>query len=214
MPPSTFIPVAEDAGLINEIGRWVLAQACADAARWPSHLRVAVNLSVAQFTHGDIVEDIRAALSRAGLRPERLTVEITESLFLTESIANLDTLHRLKALEVGIAMDHFGTGYSSLSYLRKYHSTRSRSTATSSSPHETGTRTPRSFAPSSAWGIARHDGHSGRRGDSGRPHMLRDLGCAEGQGYLFSRPLPREKVVELIDADACTAHKTSRMAAA
>ena len=114
VPPSTFIPVAEEAGLINEIGRWVLAQACADAARWPAHLKVAVNLSVAQFTHGDIVEDVRAALSRAGLRPERLIVEITESLLLAENVTTLDTLHRLKALSIEIAMDDFGTGYSSL----------------------------------------------------------------------------------------------------
>ncbi len=145
VPPSTFIPVAEDAGLINEIGRWVLMQACADAARWPSHLRVAVNLSVAQFTQGDIVEDIRAALSRAGLRPERLTVEITESLLLTESIATLDTLappegarrrdrdgrfrHRLFVAELSAEISP---------------STGSRSTATSSAARATARRTPRS----------------------------------------------------------------------
>ena len=108
----------------------MLRQACADAAQWPAHLKVSVNLSVAQFAQGDIVEDIRSALSRAGLRPDRLVVEITESLLLTENTATIDTLHRLKALGVHIAMDDFGTGYSSLSYLRKYpvrpHQDRSR----------------------------------------------------------------------------------------
>jgi diguanylate cyclase (GGDEF)-like protein len=115
VPPSKFIPIAEESGLITEIGRWVMQQACADAAKWPSHLKVSVNLSAAQFTQGEIVEDARGALSRAGLRPDRLVVEITESLLMTENMTTLDMLHRLKALGIGIAMDDFGTGYSSLS---------------------------------------------------------------------------------------------------
>jgi diguanylate cyclase (GGDEF)-like protein len=214
-PPSTFIPIAEEAGLIHEIGRWVLAQACADASRWPSHLRVAVNLSVAQFAHGDIVEDIRAALSRAGLRPERLTVEITESLLLTESIANIDTLHRLKALNIEIAMDDFGTGYSSLNYLRKFSFDQIKidrdfvSTARSADKNvaiiHAIVRLGQTLAMTTvAEGIETQEDLD----------VLREAGCEEGQGYLFSRPVPREKVAELIDADACAAHKASRMAAA
>ncbi len=213
VPPSTFIPVAEDSGLINDIGRWVLAQACADAARWPAHMKVAVNLSVAQFTQGDIVEDVRASLSRAGLRPDRLVVEITESLLLSESVATLETLRRLKALQVGISMDDFGTGYSSLSYLRKYPFDSIKIdrdfvvTARSGNKNAAIIRAIVELGQSLgmtaiAEGVETEEDLT----------MLRDLGCAEGQGYLFSRPLPREEVKDFIANEARWA--TRRMAAA
>ena len=215
VPPSTFIPVAEDAGLINDIGRWVLSQACADAVRWPSHLRVAVNLSVAQFTQGDIVEDIRAALSRVGLRPERLTVEITESLLLAESITTLDTLNRLKSLGVEIAMDDFGTGYSSLNYLRKYAFDRIKidrdfvSTARHGDKNVAIIRAIVQLAQSLgmttvAEGVETEDDLQ----------MLLAAGCAEGQGFLFSRPVPRADVLAAIEEDRRASRKAKRMAAA
>ena len=215
VPPSTFIPVAEDAGLINQIGRWVLERACAEAARWPAHLRVAVNLSVAQFTQGDIVEDIRAALSRAGLRPERLTVEITESLLLAESITTLDTLHRLKALRVDIAMDDFGTGYSSLSYLRKYAFDRikiDRDFVSTARQGEKNTAIIRAIVQlGQSLGMTTVAEGVETRADL---EMLLAAGCVEGQGYLFSRPVPPEKALELIATEERAAPKADRMAAA
>jgi EAL domain-containing protein (putative c-di-GMP-specific phosphodiesterase class I) len=198
VPPTKFIPVAEETGLIVEIGRWVLRQACADAAQWPPHLKVSVNLSAAQFAQGDIVEDIRTALSRAGLRPDRLVVEITESLLLTENTATVDTLHRMKALGVQIAMDDFGTGYSSLSYLRKYPFDRIKIDRAFVNAGKGGDqnaaiiRTMVNLGASLgmttvAEGVETEDD-------------LDAAGCPEGQGYLFSPPVPRDKVFEILQA--------------
>ena len=118
--PAEFIPLAEDAGLIDALGRWVLRRACADAASWPAPLSVAVNLSPAQFRRGDLVEVVSGALKAAGLAAERLELEITESLLMSNTEQTLDTLHALSAMGIRIAMDDFGTGYSSLAYLWRF----------------------------------------------------------------------------------------------
>ncbi|MBD0272471.1 MAG: EAL domain-containing protein, partial [Acetobacteraceae bacterium] len=121
VPPADFIPAAEETGLIAPIGDWVLRTACAEVARWPSDtLGIAVNLSPAQFRRGDLVGSVRAALAASGLPPGRLELEITESVLLEDDQATLDTLRRLRALGVRIAMDDFGTGYSSLGYLQRF----------------------------------------------------------------------------------------------
>ena len=118
--PAEFIPLAEDTGLIDALGRWVLQRACADAASWPAPLSVAVNLSAAQFRRGDLVEVVSGALEAAGLAAERLELEITESLLMSNTEQTLDTLRALSAMGVRIAMDDFGTGYSSLAYLWRF----------------------------------------------------------------------------------------------
>ena len=119
--PADFIPIAERTGTIVPIGNWVLRQACLEAARWASPLMVAVNLSAVQFKQQlGLVRSVKDALDESGLAPARLELEITESVMLASSGANLSTLHRLRALGVRIAMDDFGTGYSSLSYLRSF----------------------------------------------------------------------------------------------
>ena len=120
MAPGVFIPVAEEMGLISRIGASVLRTACRTAAQWPSHLTIAVNLSPAQFKAGDLCETVAAALAEAGLPANRLELEVTESLLLEDTTANLSELGRLKALGVSIVMDDFGTGYSSLSYLWRF----------------------------------------------------------------------------------------------
>ena len=212
--PAKFIPVAEDAGLITEIGRWVLAQACADAARWPAHLKLSVNLSPVQFAHGDIVQDIRAALSRAGLRPERLIVEITESLLLTESIATLDTLHRLKSLGIEVAMDDFGTGYSSLSYLRKYPFDRikiDRDFVNSAGQGDTGAAIVQTIVQlGAALGMT-----TVAEGIETRESLetLLAAGCPEGQGYLFSEARPASRVLEMIGAEQSAEQSATRRVA-
>jgi EAL domain-containing protein (putative c-di-GMP-specific phosphodiesterase class I) len=118
--PAAFISLAEETGLIVPIGEWVLHQACAEAAAWPDDLKVAVNLSPVQLKKGNLPQVVFATLASAGLPAARLELEITESILLQESNTNLATLHRLRALGVGISMDDFGTGHSGLSYLRAF----------------------------------------------------------------------------------------------
>jgi diguanylate cyclase (GGDEF)-like protein len=118
--PMDFIPVAEDTSLIIPIGEWVLRQACRDAARWPQEVKVAVNLSPAQFKRGDLIGVTMSALAAADLAPDRLELEITESVLLHDEAWVRSVLERLSALGVKIALDDFGTGYSSLSYLRSF----------------------------------------------------------------------------------------------
>jgi len=118
--PIDFIPVAEDTGLIVPIGAWVIREACAQAACWPEHIRIAVNVSPVQFHRGALHDTIVRALATSGLAPQRFEVEITESIFLEGSDATLKLLHELRSLGVRVALDDFGTGYSSLSYLQSF----------------------------------------------------------------------------------------------
>ena len=118
--PATFIPVAEESGLIMRIGEWVLREACREAAQWSHPLQIAVNLSPIQFRHGDLPGLVHAVLLETGLAPHRLELEITEGVMIEDFGRSLSILRRLKALGVRIAMDDFGTGYSSLSYLQSF----------------------------------------------------------------------------------------------
>ncbi len=118
--PATFIPMAEETGLIVPLGEWILNQACRDAATWPSDVSVAVNVSAVQLRHRTFAQVVLLALASSGLRPDRLELEITESVLLDDTEANLETLHLLRRTGIRIAMDNFGTGYSSLSYLRRF----------------------------------------------------------------------------------------------
>ncbi|HVZ15160.1 MAG TPA: EAL domain-containing protein [Bauldia sp.] len=116
--PGEFIPVAEEMGLIVELGKWVLTEACRTCATWPSDVRVAVNLSANQFRRGNVVETIKHALAETGLDPSRLEIEITESVLFQDTRATRAVLHELRDYGVRISLDDFGTGYSSLSYLQ------------------------------------------------------------------------------------------------
>lgn len=118
--PADFVPVAEASGLIPAIGRWVLREACLEAASWPPDVRIAVNLSPTQFRNVDLVPDVVAALTASGLAADRLELEVTESVFFEMSAATVANLRDLRSLGVRIALDDFGTGYSSLSYLIKF----------------------------------------------------------------------------------------------
>jgi diguanylate cyclase (GGDEF)-like protein/PAS domain S-box-containing protein len=120
VPPSDFIPLAEESGLIVEMGEWILRQACKEAASWPMPLQIAVNLSPAQFMHGDLVGLVHSILLETGLVPGRLELEITEGVLIEDFDRGLALLRRLKALGVRISMDDFGSGYSSLSYLQAF----------------------------------------------------------------------------------------------
>ena len=118
--PAEFIPVAEDTGLINEIGDWVLRTACTEAAAWPHHIRLAVNVSPVQLKSETLALRIASALEAAGLPPNRLEIEITEAVLIRDDETALAILHQLRALGVRIALDDFGTGFSSLSYLKRF----------------------------------------------------------------------------------------------
>jgi diguanylate cyclase (GGDEF)-like protein/PAS domain S-box-containing protein len=120
VPPSTFIPLAEESGIIIALGEWILRAACSEAASWPRPLRIGINLSPVQFQHGDLPRMVHQVLVETGLAPERLELEITEGVLIGDFTRALAILRRLKALGVRIAMDDFGTGYSSLSYLQSF----------------------------------------------------------------------------------------------
>jgi diguanylate cyclase (GGDEF)-like protein len=116
--PNVFIPIAEESDLIFKLGQWALLRACHDAMAWPKSVRVAVNVSAAQFAHNDLVDIVTNALETSGLEPDRLELELTESVFMGDSETVAETFRTLKSLGVRLALDDFGTGYSSLSYLR------------------------------------------------------------------------------------------------
>ncbi|HEY8337375.1 MAG TPA: EAL domain-containing protein [Tardiphaga sp.] len=118
--PDRFIPLAEETGLMEPLGQWIMETACAEAATWPAHIKIAVNLSAAQFRTGALFGMISRALAKSGLPPERLELEITESLLLQNVAANIAVIRQLKDKGIVIALDDFGTGYASLSYLMKF----------------------------------------------------------------------------------------------
>jgi EAL domain-containing protein (putative c-di-GMP-specific phosphodiesterase class I) len=120
VPPATFIPLAEESGLIVSMGEWIMREACRQAASWPNPLQIAINLSPVQFRHGDLPGLVHSVLLETGLSPARLELEITESVLIGDFSRAVSILRRLKTLGVRIAMDDFGSGYSSLSYLQSF----------------------------------------------------------------------------------------------
>ncbi|HYZ33784.1 MAG TPA: EAL domain-containing protein, partial [Crenalkalicoccus sp.] len=183
--PMEFVPLAEEIGLIGQIGEWVLRSACAEAARWPAPLAVAVNVAPAQFESGRLVPAVRTALRAAGLAGERLEVEVTESALLRDQDGpTLAQLRELKALGVQVSLDDFGTGYSSLTQLRSFPFDR--------------VKIDRSFADDGAVvrAVALLGASLGMRTTIEgveRPDQLARLrgeGCTEAQGFLLGRPMP------------------------
>ena len=198
--PARFIPIAEESGAIVAIGHWVLRAACRWAARWPAHVRIAVNLSPAQFDDPLLIETVRAALAEAGLDAARLELEITESLFLNEKAATIERLAALKALGVSFALDDFGTGYSSLGYLQKASFSRIKidrsfvSRLTRADPEATAIiQAIVSLARSLAMETTAEGVESRAEFEA-----CRSLGCAHIQGYLFGRPMPPEEASALV----------------
>jgi diguanylate cyclase (GGDEF)-like protein len=189
--PSLFVPLAEEAGLILSIGEWVLRTACLEAAKWPEHIRVAVNLSPIQFVEPSLPATIISALANAQLPPRQLELEITEGVFLVESDATDDMFAKLKAIGVRLALDDFGTGYSSLGYLKKapfdkikIDQSFVRGAAKKGSRNAAIIRAIVTLAESlemdtTAEGAETHDELT----------MIRELGCSHIQGYIFGRPM-------------------------
>ena len=192
--PLEFIPLAEDTGLIEEIGDWVLRTATAEAASWPAHIRVAVNVSPVQLKSQTLALRITSALAAAGLSPQRLEIEITEAVLIRDDDTALEILHRLRQIGVRIALDDFGTGYSSLSYLHQYPFETlkiDRSFITELPPDDTETqglalvRAIQVLADSLQMKVIAE----GIEEESQRQALLR-VGCRYGQGFLFATPQP------------------------
>ncbi len=199
--PAEFIPLAEEVGLIVPIGEWVLRQACAKAAAWPDDLKVAVNLSPVQFKKGNLPQVVFATLASAGLPAARLELEITESIFLANSETNLATLRRLRALGVGISMDDFGTGYSGLSYLRAFPFDKIKIDRSFIS--ELGERADCMAIIKAITNLGSNLGiPTLAEGAETEKQLawLREAGCTEMQGYLFSRPVPASEIAGLLSA--------------
>ena len=199
--PAEFVPIAEETGLINQLGEFVLMTACAEAATWPDNIRLAVNVSPVQFRSVTLALKIMAALAASGLSANRLELEITEAVLIRDDDAALAILHQLRAIGVRIALDDFGTGYSSLSYLQRF-------------PFDK-IKIDRCFVndiaePGGSSGIVRAvvniaaERHMTTTAEGveteQQQELLRGLGCSEMQGYLFSRPKPAAEVRQLIHA--------------
>ncbi len=197
--PTEFIPVAEDTGLIVSIGEWVLHEACRHAAAWPDHVRVAVNVSPLQFRSSGFETMIFQALARSGLAPNRLEVEITESVFLEGADTVLNLLHRLRAMGIRIALDDFGTGYSSLSYLRSFPFDKikiDRSFVTSVADDASSAAIIRAIVDLA--GALHMETTAEGVEDGDQLARLRGQGCGSIQGYFFSRPVESDAVGGLL----------------
>ncbi|OAF18256.1 bifunctional diguanylate cyclase/phosphodiesterase [Bradyrhizobium neotropicale] len=198
--PLNFIPLAEETGLIVQLGEQVLRSACADAATWPDDIGVAVNLSPVQFKSPNLIASVIDALEASGLAASRLELEITESVLLQNSEATLATLHELRAKGVRISLDDFGTGYSSLSYLRSFPFDKIK--IDRSFVSELATRQDSMAIIRAVTGLGRSLGivttAEGVENDA-QLELLRREGCTQAQGYLFSKPRPASDVAMMLE---------------
>jgi len=197
--PTEFIPIAEETGLIVQIGTWVMQEACRQAAQWPEHVRVAVNVSSIQFQRPGLSHVVLQALQNSGLQPERLEIEITESIFLERSDSTLQLLHTLRGLGVRVALDDFGTGYSSLSYLQsfpfdKIKIDRSFVVALQTRP---GAAAIVKAIIDLADALGMETTAEGVE-EPGQLATLQKQGATSIQGFLFSRPLPAPEATRLL----------------
>jgi diguanylate cyclase (GGDEF)-like protein/PAS domain S-box-containing protein len=197
--PAEFIPVAEETGLISSIGEWVLKQACSDATAWPSSVRVAVNVSPAQFRNSALPLAVVGALAESGLPAQRLELEITESVLMQNNESSLLTLHQLRELGVRIALDDFGTGYSSLSYLRSFPFDRIKIDRSFVADLLDGNEAVAIVHAilSLASSLKMQTTAEGVE-TAVQQRLLQAAGCDEMQGHLFSQPLPASGIGELI----------------
>jgi diguanylate cyclase (GGDEF)-like protein len=198
--PAVFVPIAEDTGLINDIGNWVLMEACKTAAGWPTQLQISVNLSVIQFRRRSVNAAVRDALAASGLHPSRLQLEITESLLLQDSESVMEQLQELKQQGVAIVMDDFGTGYSSLGYMMKFPFDRIKIDRSFINGLADDNAQARSIVETiitlghvlkmnvTAEGVETND----------QAEMLRKLRCDDAQGYLYGKPVPTSEIAPII----------------
>ena len=195
IPPVEFIPIAEETGLIVPLGEWVLKTACEEAANWPDHIKIAINLSPAQLNNRHLLSKVTSALTNSGLSPHKLQLEITESVLLQNTLTTLSTLHELRKMGVQIALDDFGTGYSSLSYLRSFPFDKIKIDRSFIRDLSNGVE-PFAIVNAVA-GLARClNMTSTAEGVETQQQMelLQSIGCTEMQGYLFSHARPAHEI--------------------
>jgi EAL domain-containing protein (putative c-di-GMP-specific phosphodiesterase class I) len=201
VPPSIFIPVAEEMGLIVQLGEWALRQACTEAMEWPDGICVSVNLSPLQFSKGNLVSTVMSALASSGLPASRLELEITESVLLEKSERNISILNQLRHLGVRISMDDFGTGYSSIGYLRSFPFDKikiDQSFVKDVLVDEGSLAIVRAIA-----GLGVSFGMITTAEGVETEEQMRCLnleGCIEVQGYLFSKPVPANEIVGVLES--------------
>ena len=199
VPPSEFIPIAEEMGLIVQMGEWALRRACSEATAWPADVRVSVNLSPLQFSKGNLVSTVMSALAFSGLSPSRLDLEITESVLLEKTERNIAILNQLRQMGVRISMDDFGTGYSSIGYLRSFPFDKikiDQSFVRDLLVDEGSLAIVRAIAglgvsfgmTTTAEGVETED----------QMRCLNLEGCVEVQGYLYSKPVPASEIGGLL----------------
>jgi diguanylate cyclase (GGDEF)-like protein len=214
--PATFIPIAEEAGLIGAIGEWVLRTACVDAATWPEGTRVAVNVSPIQFANPGLPSIVMNALANAGIAPDRLELEITESVFLSDRDNTDSMFAQLKGLGVRLALDDFGTGYSALGYLKtapfdkiKIDQSFVRGAAIKGSRNAAIVKSIVNLAEALGMETTAEGAETLDELD-----LIRSLGCSHIQGYVYGRPMAMEKTLELLGTQdghaAPQGHKSSR----
>lgn len=197
--PGTFIPAAEASGLIDELGVWVLHQACRDALEWPDHIRVAVNISPRQFTHADLIGTISSALRDTGLPPDRLEIEITENCLLDAGQKNVEILGAIRELGVRVAIDDFGTGYSSMTYLQNFVFDKLKIDRRFVSEMETNSKTSAIIDAIVRLGttIGISTTAEGVETEAQLEAVIRH-GCSEVQGFLLGEPLPLSQATRFI----------------
>ena len=201
--PAKFVPIAEDAGLIDRIGQWALRTACADLARWPRSIRCAVNVSALQFANPDLPAIVANALAHSGVAPSRLELEITESVFLNDNAGTDAMFKALKRVGVRLALDDFGTGYSSLGYLKKAPFDKikiDRSFVQGAT--EEGSRNGAIIASITSLAEALHMDTTAEGVETlDELELVRLLGCSHVQGYIYFKPMNASDATALVSGD-------------
>ena len=208
IPPSKFVPVAEEARLIGPIGEWVLRTACREAMRWPAHIRVAVNVSAEQLHQSNFISAVINALAQSGLDARRLELEVTESVFMHEDDGALRVLDQLQAMGIQLSLDDFGTGYSSLGYLSRtrFNTIKIDRSFVVGAAHNTPEnlaiiRAVVTLAESLGMSTTAEGVETATELD-----MVRRLGCKKVQGYYYGRPMLPQDAARLFPdppAQAC-----------
>jgi len=203
IPPDQFIPIIEDAGLIHQIGDWVIREACREASGWDSSIRIAVNISAAQLSGSGLAETVLGALAASGLDPERLELEVTESIFLGDDLATLASLERLRALGARLVLDDFGKGYSSFGYLARAQFAKikiEQMFVRGAAEGERGCLAIVNAIIALARGLDIETTAEGVETE-GQAAAMRALGCDELQGYHFGRPVPASEFTKTDGSD-------------
>ncbi|MEM1133203.1 MAG: EAL domain-containing protein [Pseudomonadota bacterium] len=201
--PQTFIGIAEEAGLISQIGEWIIRTACAQLALWPKDIRVSVNVSTVQFATGNLPLVLTNALAANKVNPSQLELEITESVFLDGSESNIETFNRIKRLGVRLALDDFGTGYSALGYLKKVPFDKikiDQSFVRGATQRGSMNAAIITSIVSLAHALKMDTTAEGAE-TLDELDLVRELGCSHIQGYIYGKPMPGEEATELLQSE-------------